>query len=103
MPTPGPEKSEGQAKAAEGAAQEQTSAFLKPLQPSQELAAIVGPTPLPRPEVVSRVWEYIKTHKLQNPQNKREIMADEKLQAVFGGKNKVSMFEMNKHLAQHLK
>ena len=59
--------------------------------------------PLPRPEVVSKVWEYIKTHKLQNPQNKREIMADEKLQAVFGGKNKVSMFEMNKHLAQHLK
>ena len=76
---------------------------LKPLQPSQELAAIVGSDPLPRPEVVSKVWEYIKTHKLQNPQNKREIMADEKLQAVFGGKNKVSMFEMNRHLAQHLK
>jgi upstream activation factor subunit UAF30 len=49
------------------------------------------------------VWEYIKKHKLQNPQNKREIMADETLQAVFGGKHKVSMFEMNKHLAQHLK
>ncbi|WP_262267722.1 MULTISPECIES: SWIB/MDM2 domain-containing protein [Microvirga] len=77
--------------------------LMKPLQPSQELAAIVGAAPLPRPEVVSKVWEYIKKHKLQNPQNKREIMADEKLQAVFGGKNKVSMFEMNKHLAQHLK
>jgi chromatin remodeling complex protein RSC6 len=76
---------------------------MKPLQPSQELAAIVGSAPLPRPEVVSKVWEYIKKHKLQNPQNKREIMADEKLQAVFGGKSKVSMFEMNKHLAQHLK
>jgi upstream activation factor subunit UAF30 len=103
MPPSRPEKSEGQAKATEGAAQEQTSAFLKPLQPSQELAAIVGAAPLPRPEVVSRVWEYIRKHKLQNPQNKREIMADEKLQAVFGGKNKVSMFEMNKHLAQQLK
>lgn len=79
------------------------AALMKPLQPSQNLAAIVGSAPLPRPEVVSRVWEYIKKHKLQNPQNKREIMADEKLQAVFGGKTEVSMFEMNKHLAQHLK
>jgi upstream activation factor subunit UAF30 len=103
MPTSKTGKPEDQAKAAEGTAQKQTSVFLKPLQPSQELAAIVGSAPLPRPEVVSRVWEYIKKHKLQNPQNKREIMADEKLQAVFGGKNKVSMFEMNKHLAQHLK
>ena len=77
-------------------------ALLKPLQPSKELAAVVGSEPLPRAEVVSKVWDYIKTHKLQNPANKREIMADEKLQAVFG-KNRVSMFEMNKHLAQHLK
>jgi RNA polymerase sigma-70 factor, ECF subfamily len=103
MPTSKPEKPEEQAKATDGATQEKTSAFLKPLQPSQELAAVGGAAPLPRPEVVSRVWEYIKKHKLQNPQNKREIMADEKLQAVFGGKNKVSMFEMNKHLAQQLK
>jgi upstream activation factor subunit UAF30 len=72
------------------------------LQPSKELAAVVGSEPLPRPEVVSKVWDYIKTHKLQDPQNKREIMADEKLQAVFG-KTRVTMFEMNKHLAQHLK
>ncbi|WP_114948611.1 SWIB/MDM2 domain-containing protein [Microvirga calopogonii] len=103
MPPSTPEKPEDRANAAEGTAQEPTSAFLKPLQPSQELAAIVGSAPLPRPEAVSKIWEYIKTHKLQNPQNKREIMADEKLQAVFGGKNKVSMFEMNKYLAQHLK
>ena len=59
-------------------------------------------THLPRPEVVSKVWEYIKKHKLQNPQNKREILADDKLEAVFG-KKKVTMFEMNKHLAAHLK
>jgi chromatin remodeling complex protein RSC6 len=76
-------------------------ALMKPLQPSKELAAVVGSEPLPRAEVVSKVWDYIKTHKLQDPQNKREIMADEKLQAVFG-KNRVTMFEMNKHLAQHL-
>jgi len=77
-------------------------ALMKPLQPSKELAAVVGSEPLPRAEVVSKVWDYIKTHKLQDPANKREIMADEKLRAVFG-KNRVTMFEMNKHLAQHLK
>jgi upstream activation factor subunit UAF30 len=77
-------------------------ALMKPLQPSRELAAVVGSAPLPRPEVVSKVWDYIKKHKLQNPDNKREILADDKLQAVFG-KKKVTMFEMNKHLAAHLK
>ena len=77
------------------------AALMKPLQPSKELAEVVGSKPLPRPEVVSKVWDYIKKNKLQDPQNKREIMADEKLQAVFG-KNRVTMFEMNKHLAQHL-
>jgi chromatin remodeling complex protein RSC6 len=59
-------------------------------------------SPLPRTEVVSKVWEYIKANNLQNPENKREIVADEKLQAIFGGKRKVSMFEMNKYFAQHL-
>jgi upstream activation factor subunit UAF30 len=77
-------------------------ALMKPLQPSKELAAVVGSKPLPRPEVVSKVWDYIKTNQLQDPQNKREIVADEKLRAVFG-KERVTMFEMNKHLAQHLK
>ena len=78
------------------------SAFTKPLTPSKELAAVVGAAPLPRTEVVSKVWEYIKKHKLQNEANKREILADDKLEAVFGVK-KVTMFEMNKHLAKHLK
>jgi chromatin remodeling complex protein RSC6 len=77
-------------------------ALMRPLQPSNELAAVVGSSPLPRTEVVSKVWEYIKANNLQNPANKREIVADERLQAIFGGKDKVSMFEMNKHLAQHL-
>ena len=84
------------------AARKPNAALMKPLQPSSELAAVVGSSPLPRPEVVSKMWEYIKARQLQNPQNKREILADAKLQAIFGGKSTVSMFEMNKHLAQHL-
>ena len=88
--------------AKDASAKKVNPALMKPLQPSKELAAVVGSKPLPRPEVVSKVWDYIKKNKLQDPQNKREIMADEKLQAVFG-KNRVTMFEMNKHLAQHLK
>jgi upstream activation factor subunit UAF30 len=71
------------------------------LQPSKELAAVVGSEPLARGEVVSRVWDYIKKNNLQNPENKREILADAKLEPVFG-KKKVTMFEMNKHLARHL-
>ncbi len=78
------------------------NALQRPLRPSAELAAVVGPEPLPRGEVVSRVWAYIKEHGLQNPGDRREILADEKLEAVFGAK-KATMFEMNKHLARHLK
>ena len=78
------------------------AALMKLVQPSKELAAIVGKEPLPRPQVVSKVWDYIKKHNLQNPENKREIVADKKLHAVFN-KDKVSMFEMNKHLSAHLK
>jgi upstream activation factor subunit UAF30 len=73
----------------------------QPLKPSEELSAVVGASPLPRGEVVSKVWEYIKANNLQNPENRREILADDKLRKVFG-KDKVTMFEMNKHLAQHL-
>src|SRR4051794_17019201 len=65
-------------------------ALMRPLQPSKELAAVVGSAPLPRPEVVSKVWDYIKKNNLQNPTNKREIVADEKLRAVFG-KDSVTM------------
>jgi len=77
-------------------------ALMKPLQPSKELAAVVGSAPLARSEAVKKVWDHIKKNNLQNPENKREIIADDKLNPVFG-KKKVSMFEMNKHLAQHLK
>lgn len=84
---------------AEGA---KPNALQQPLKPSAELAAVVGASALPRGEVVSKVWEYIKKHNLQNPENKREILADDKLKKVFG-KDKCTMFEMNKHLAAHLK
>ena len=77
------------------------NALQKLLQPSKELGAVVGAEPLPRGEVVSKVWDYIKKHELQNPENRREILADDKLEAVFG-KKKVTMFEMNKYLTQHL-
>jgi chromatin remodeling complex protein RSC6 len=75
----------------------------KVLQPSPELSAVVGSAPLSRGTVVSKMWTYSKANKLQNPANKREIMADAKLRPVFGGKDRVNMFEMNKHLAKHLK
>ena len=75
----------------------------RPVTPSPELAAVVGSNPLPRSEVVSKVWDHIRKNNLQNPQNKREIVADDKLKKVFGGKDRVSMFEMNKHLSNHLK
>ena len=75
----------------------------KVLQPSAELSAVIGAGRLSRGEVVSKMWTYIKSNNLQNPANKREIIADAKLKPVFGGKDKVDMFEMNKHLANHLK
>jgi chromatin remodeling complex protein RSC6 len=78
------------------------SAFMKPMTPSAELARIVGPEPLPRSEVTKKVWEHIKKNNLQNPENKREIIADEKLQPVFGGK-KLDMFQMTKAINKHLK
>jgi chromatin remodeling complex protein RSC6 len=71
------------------------------LQPSPELAAVIGPEPLARTEAVSKIWAYIKAHDLQNPQNRREIVADDKLKPVFGA-DKVTIFEINKHLARHL-
>lgn len=84
-------------------ADKSNSGFNKPLTPSADLAAIVGSGALTRADVVKKVWDYIKSNKLQNPANKREILADAKLKPVFGGKDKVTMFEMNKHLSGHLK
>jgi chromatin remodeling complex protein RSC6 len=74
----------------------------RPVTPSADLAKITGSAPLPRSQVVSKVWDHIRKNNLQNPQNKREIVADDKLRKIFG-KDRVSMFEMNKHLSNHLK
>ena len=79
------------------------AAFMKEMKPSASLAPVVGATPLPRTEVTKKVWEYIKKHNLQNPENKRNIDADDKLKVVFGGKKQVSMFEMTKLISGHLK
>lgn len=74
----------------------------KPVTPSKELAAIVGEEPMPRSEIVKRMWDYIKKNDLQNPKNKREILADDALKPIFGAP-KVSMFEMNAHIARNVK
>jgi upstream activation factor subunit UAF30 len=78
------------------------SAFMKPMKPSEQLAEVVGSEPLPRSEVTKKIWAHIKKHKLQNPQNKREILADSKLEPIFGAK-KLDMFQMTKAVNKHLK
>ena len=75
---------------------------MKPLKVSAELEAVVGSGPLPRSEVVKKLWVYIKKHNLQDPANKRNINADANLQKVFGGKKTVNMFEMTKLVSKHL-
>ena len=80
-----------------------TSAFMKPMNVSSDLAAVVGKGPMPRSEVVKALWVYIKKHDLQDPKNRRNIIADDKLKPVFGGKSTVNMFEMTKHVSKHLK
>ena len=83
-------------------AKAQQSGLQRPVTPSKELAEITGADPLPRSQMVKKVWDHIKANNLQNPENKREILADDKLNKIFG-KDKVSMFEMNKHLSNHVK
>lgn len=78
-------------------------ALLKPMQLSAELEAVVGKGPMSRGSVVKGMWDYIKKHNLQNPKNKRNILADEKLKPIFGGKGEVTMFEMTKLVSGHLK
>ncbi|MBC3831665.1 SWIB/MDM2 domain-containing protein [Undibacterium amnicola] len=78
------------------------AAFMKPMTLSPVLAAVIGAAPMPRTEVTKKIWEYIKKHKLQDEANKRNINADDKLKAVFGGKKQVSMFEMTKLISGHL-
>jgi len=77
-------------------------AFMKPLQLTPALEAVVGKGPMPRTQVVKKVWEYIKKNKLQDAKNKRNINPDAKLKAVLGGKNTVNIFEMTKLISKHL-
>ncbi len=83
-------------------AKKPNAAFMKELTPSDKLAEVVGAKPLPRTEVVKKLWQYIKKNNLQDKKNKRNINADEKLKAVFGGKAVVNMFEMTKLVSKHL-
>jgi upstream activation factor subunit UAF30 len=79
------------------------AAFMKPVQPSDTLAEVVGNKPIPRTEVTKRLWAYIKKNKLQDQKNRRMIKADDTLKSVFGGKAQVNMFEMTKLVNKHLK
>ncbi len=78
------------------------SAFMKPMTISPDLAKVVGKGPMPRSEVVKKIWVYIKSNNLQDQKNKRNINADENLKKVFGGKSMVNMFEMTKLVSKHL-
>ena len=84
-------------------ARKPNAAFMKALTPSAALAAVVGANPLPRTEVVKKLWAYIKKNNLQDSKNRRNINADSKLKEVFGGKTTVSMFDMTKLVSKHLK
>ena len=91
------------AKTAKKTARKANAAFMKPMQPSPQLAEVIGNKPMPRTEVTKRLWQYIKKNDLQDPKNRRNIHADDKLKTVFGGKATVSMFEMTKLVGKHLK
>ncbi len=84
-------------------ARKPNAAFMKPLTPVGPLAAVIGSAPLPRTEVTSKIWAYIKKNKLQDSVNRRNINADDKLKPLFGGKAQVSMFDLTKYVSKNLK
>ena len=84
-------------------ARKANAAFMKPMQPSADLAEVIGAKPMPRTEVTKKLWLYIKKHGLQDAKNRRNSNADPALKKVFGGKSTVSMFEMTKLVSKHLK
>ena len=96
-----PKTAAAKANAADVPAKKTSGALARPVKPSAELAAIVGADPLPRTEVVSKVWDHIRKHDLQDPADKRTIVADDKLRAVLG-KDRCTMFEMQKLISPHL-
>ncbi|GHN01290.1 hypothetical protein WSM22_27790 [Cytophagales bacterium WSM2-2] len=79
------------------------AAFMAALTPSASLAEVIGSKPIPRTEIIKKIWDYIKKNKLQDQKNKRMINADAKLKVVFGGKNQISMFELAKVVSSHVK
>jgi len=91
------------AKKKSAAKRKPNAAFMKPMNPSAALGAVIGSSAMPRTEVTKKIWAYIKRNGLQDKKNKRMINADEKLKPVFGGKGQVSMFEMTKLVSKHLK
>jgi len=90
-------------KAQKPATRKPNAALMKPVQPDEKLAAIVGSTPIPRGELTKKLWDYIKKHKLQDTTKKTLINADPALKAVFNGKSQVTMFEMTKLVSGHIK
>jgi chromatin remodeling complex protein RSC6 len=90
-------------KAAKKSARKPNAAFMAPLTPSDELAAVVGNKPLPRTEIVKKIWDYIRKNGLQDKNNKRMINTDDKLKKVFDGKSQISMFEIAKGVNNHVK
>jgi chromatin remodeling complex protein RSC6 len=98
-----PAKKAAPKKKASGVKRKPNAAFMKAMTPSASLAAVIGSAPLPRTEVTKKLWAYIKKNDLQDSKNRRNINADDKLKDVFGGKKTVSMFEMTKLVAGHLK
>lgn len=85
-----------------GGGRKTSPALTKPVKPDAQLAAVVGADELPRPEVVKKIWDYIKAEGLQDENNRRMINADDKLRPIFDGKRQVSMFEMTKLVSKHL-
>ena len=88
---------------AKKSARKPNAAFMKPVTPDAALAAVVGAKAMPRTELTKKIWDYIKKNGLQDKKDKKQINADDKLKAIFNGKKQVSMFEMNKLIAKHLK
>lgn len=85
------------------ATKKKNSAFMQPVEITQDLEEIVGQGPLPRTEIIKKLWAYIKKHNCQDTKNKRNIIPDEKLAKVFGSKNPIDMFQMTKKVSKHIK
>jgi upstream activation factor subunit UAF30 len=98
-----PKKAAKKAAPKKKSARKPNAAFMAALTPSETLGAVVGTKPLPRTEIIKKIWDYIKKNGLQDNQNKRMINGDDKLKAVFGGKEQISMFELAKVVNNHVK